>query len=189
MLGECGTNMAMTGRTPRRPRPPLDVESLQSLALRYVERFATSRAKLASYLQRKLIERGWGGERPADVERLVERFAELGYVDDRSFALSKARSLGTRGYGARRVQQALQQAGISEEDRGEANQQVADDKVESALRFARRKRLGPFAVEELDRAAREKALAAMLRAGHRYDLARAIVQLEPGAEFDRLNLG
>lgn len=179
----------MTGRSPRKPRPPLNAESLQSLALRYVERFATSRARLASYLNRKLVERGWVGDRPADIGGLVDRFSDLGYVDDRSFALSKARSLGTRGYGARRVRQALQQAGISEDDRTDADQHVEEDKVESALRYARRKRIGPYATVDIDRVAREKALAAMIRAGHGFDLSRKIVQMDPGADIDPLNLG
>jgi regulatory protein len=181
--------MAMTGRQPRKPRPPLNAEKLQNMALRYVERFATSRARLAAYLHRKVRERGWEGAREPDIDGLVARFAELGYVDDRSFALGKARSLGARGYGARRVTQALHQAGIGEEDRADADRHVAEEAVESALRYARRKRLGPFALAELDRAAMDKALAAMVRAGHGFDLSRKIVQLEPGAEVDPLTLG
>ena len=69
----------------------------------YVGRFATTRAKLAQYLRRKLREKGWEAPRPPDIEPLVERLARLGYVDDAAFALSKARSLGQRGYGERRV--------------------------------------------------------------------------------------
>ncbi len=181
--------MAMTGRPSRKPRPPLDAAALQSIALRYVERFATSRTKLAQYLKRKIAERGWEDERPADIERLVERFCELGYVDDRMFALSKARSLGTRGYGARRVSQALHQAGIGEADRDEADRHTEEDAVSSALRYARRKRLGPYALFEADRPGKEKALAAMIRAGHAFDLSRKIVDMAPGADIDPLNIG
>ncbi|KTW08260.1 RecX family transcriptional regulator, partial [Sphingomonas sanguinis] len=35
---------------------------LERLALRYVERFATTEGKLVDYLTRKLRERGWAGE-------------------------------------------------------------------------------------------------------------------------------
>ena len=52
----------MARRTDRRPRPPLEQEKLSELALSYVGRFATSRAKLATYLERKVRERGWTGE-------------------------------------------------------------------------------------------------------------------------------
>ena len=47
---------------------------------------------------------------------LVERMAALGYVDDRAFAAARAAALGRRGYGERRVGEALRAAGIDEED-------------------------------------------------------------------------
>ena len=51
------------GMTGKRPPPPLDEDALRELALRHVARFATSRGKLLAYLNRKLRERGWAGER------------------------------------------------------------------------------------------------------------------------------
>ena len=48
-------------RDPRRPLPPLDQPALERAALRYVERYATTRAKLVAYLTRKLRERGADG--------------------------------------------------------------------------------------------------------------------------------
>ena len=106
----------MAYRQGKKERPPLDQERLRELALVYVARFATSRGKLASYLDRKVRERGWAGDRPADPDGVVEQLAELGYVDDAAFALSKSRSLTARGYGVRRVEQALRSAGIGDED-------------------------------------------------------------------------
>lgn len=164
----------------RKERPPLDSERLNELALTYVGRFATSRAKLAAYLERKVRERGWGEEREPDIERIVERLAELGYVDDAAFALSKSRSLTARGYGSRRVEQSLRAAGIGEEDGEEARGLAQSEAVEAALRFARKRRLGPFGEGGADRAAMQRALAAMVRAGHGFGLANAILNLEPG---------
>lgn len=163
-----------------RPRPPLDPQALREIALAYVGRFATSRAKLAIYLRRKLRERGWAGEGDPGVDLLVERFAEMGYVDDAAFAVAKSRSLIARGYGARRLQQSLAAAGIGEDEGREARAIAAAEAVEAAVRFARRRRFGPFASARTEREQREKALAAMVRAGHDFTLARRIVELEPG---------
>ena len=74
-------------------------QRLHELALFYVGKFATTRAKLIAYLNRKLRERGWESDTPADIERLVERLAGSGLVDDALYALSKSRSLTDRGYG------------------------------------------------------------------------------------------
>ena len=176
--------MAMAARRPRKPRPPLTAAKLDELALHYVGRFATSRSKLLSYLRRKLRERGWDGDAEPDLEVLTQKLVRLGYVDDRAFAVSKARSLTLRGYGERRVGQALALAGIGEEDGSEARSLAEAEAVESALRFAKRRSIGPFAKALPDLRERERALAAMVRAGHRFGLARAIVDLEPGTEAD-----
>jgi len=76
---------------------------MHELALFYVGKFATTRAKLATYLNRKLRERGWDGDAAPDVERLVERLAASGLIDDALYAQSKARSLTERGYGMART--------------------------------------------------------------------------------------
>lgn len=168
----------MTSR--RRPRPPLDRPTLDELALRYVARFATSRAKLRSYLQRKIRERGWQGDGEAPVEDIAARLSDLGYVDDKAYASSLSRSLTSRGYGQRRVAQALSAAGIDEFDAGEALRSSEETAIEAALRFARKRRIGPFATSEMDRGVREKWIAAMIRAGHAIELARKIADCPVG---------
>lgn len=160
--------------------PPLDGASLERLALRYVERYATSRAKLAQYLQRKLRERGWSEENPPDTKALAERMAALGYVDDRGFAQAKAGALVRRGYGPRRVGQALKAAGIGEEDAAPAETDARDGAWDAALDLARRKRIGPFALQAPDRIGREKAMGVLLRAGHDLATARLLVNAIPG---------
>jgi regulatory protein len=171
--------------TKRKPRPPLNREKLNELALAYAGRFATTRAKLKSYLQRKVRERGWDDGPAADLDAIAERFAGQGYVDDAAYALSKSRSLTVRGYGLRRVEQSLHMAGVEDADAAPARDLAQADAVESALHFAERRRLGPFASEAGDRKARERALSAMIRAGHSFSLARAILDLPPGADIDR----
>lgn len=162
-----------TSSRQKRPPRPVDAARLEELALAYLARFAVSAAKLESYLKRKLRERGWEGEGEPPVARIVARCVDAGYIDDAAYARTKAGSLRRRGYGERRVGEALGAAGIApdlvEEVRaGEGEQRRA------ALVFATKRRLGPFG-PPCDRPQREKQLAAMLRAGHRLDLARAIV--------------
>ncbi len=147
---------------------------LRDLALAYVARFATSAGKLEQYLKRKLRERGWEGESAPDVRALVARYVELGYVDDTAYARTKAGDLLRRGYGPRRVAQALGQAGIDEEVRGRVEASELEAR-EAALHMARKRRFGPFALDPVDRALREKQLAAMIRAGHGFDIARAVL--------------
>ncbi|WP_395390843.1 RecX family transcriptional regulator [Novosphingobium sp. BL-8A] len=161
----------------RRNPQPLSQTRLEELALAYVARFATTQGKLRDYLQRKLRERGWEEEIGPDLDALVARYCELGYVNDEAWARMKTGSLLRRGYGARRVGEALGHAGLDEDLRHAARPDEAAER-QAALVLARRRRFGPFAVQPADRPTREKHIAAMLRAGHRLDMARTIVEAD-----------
>jgi regulatory protein len=175
---------------PRSPRQhyPLDHQRLEELALRYVERYATSRKKLCTYLSRKLRERGWNEDDEPELEALASRLSELGYVNDEAYALARSRELIQRGHGKRRLEEKMHLAGIADED-GVAARALADEAaVDAALRFAERRRIGPFAAEAADSRQREKAIATMVRAGHSFALARLVASLAPGSEVDREEL-
>ena len=159
----------------RSPPPPLDAAAIERLALGYVGRYATTRAKLAAYLARKVRERGWAGADPFDAAPTVARVAALGYVDDAGFAASRARTLAARGYGARRVELALRVAGIDEEDRRAAVDGDDEAAYAAALAFAKRRRIGPFARTAADHDERRKQFAALLRAGHSGAIARRLL--------------
>ena len=171
----------------KRPARPLDQTALHDLALAYVARFATTGAKLENYLRRKLRERGTAeeaeGEPGIDIPALIARMIALGYVDDDAYARMRARGLSARGFGARRIDQALHAAGVGEQIRaghapGEAERRRA------AAQLARRRRFGPYVPDAGDpspagpdrQKAREKAVAAMLRAGHEFAHARFILE-------------
>ena len=171
------------GASDRRRAPrPLDAARLEELALAYVARFATSAAKLERYLARKLRERGWEGDGQPDLAAIVARHTELGHVDDAVYARAKAGGLLRRGYGPRRVNEALGQAGIDEAIRRRLAP-AEGARRRAALALARKRRFGPFgaaaAGRERDRAERlklrEKQIAAMLRAGHMLGDARELV--------------
>jgi regulatory protein len=159
----------------RKAPRPLDAQRLNELALAYLARFATSAAKLDAYLKRKLRERGWEDESDPGVAALVTRCVEAGYVDDAAYAQSKAGSLRRRGFGDRRVDQVLGAAGI---DAGLREENRGSDAAlrRSALALARKRRLGPFGLPPADRPARERQIAILLRAGHRLDMAREVVE-------------
>ncbi|NUR46183.1 MAG: regulatory protein RecX [Sphingomonas sp.] len=177
-------NGVMAPNKPRRAPPPLDPEKLRELALRYVGKYATTRAKLCQYLARKLRERGWQGGAAPDLEKLADRFAELGLIDDAAFALAKARSLGARGYGKRRLTEQLRHAGVQEEDSAQASAHADNEALEAALKLARRRRIGPFSSETPDPSLRQKWIAAMVRAGHGFDISKAISAMSPGENLD-----
>jgi regulatory protein len=168
----------------RKPRPLLDHKRLEEMALRYVGKYATSRAKLVGYLARKVRERGWDGSGEPNLDALADRFCELGYVDDAAYALAKSRSLSSHGYGKHRLEQKLRISGIGEEDGAAAREHSEREAVDSAVLYAQRRRIGPFGDATADPNRRERALAAMIRAGHSFQLAKIIVEWPVGTPLD-----
>ncbi len=179
----------------RRKARPLDETGLKDLALAYVARFSTTGSKLEQYLARKLRERGVaqdadGRVRELDVTGLVSQLIELGYVDDDAYARAKSRDLTARGYGARRVEQALWAAGVEDGVREDHAPGEAESR-RAAILLARKRGFGPFgrAVEEDEpvearHKRREKQVAAMLRAGHQYEHAAFILDAAATEEID-----
>lgn len=186
----------------RKPPKPLDVQRLEELGLAYVARFSTTAFKLASYLSRKLRSRGFaevdadGGDAELTMERgraaidtLVERYVDAGYVDDAGYAASRSSAMLSRGYGARRIDQTLQQAGVDEDIREDLRPDEAKAR-HAAVAWARKKRLGPYDLDQVcdyegaadfdqrqaHRKRFEKQLAGMVRAGHSFDMARAVLE-------------
>ncbi|MEE4317723.1 regulatory protein RecX [Erythrobacter dokdonensis] len=169
--------------------------ALRDLALSYAARYASTGARLEAYLARKLKERGVaedgdGRSMQIDIPALVGRLVELGYVDDAAYARMRTRDLAGRGYGARRVEQALWAAGVDETIRADTAPDEAAQR-RAAVLMAKKRGFGPYrraAAEEGDplavHKAREKAVAAMLRAGHDYDHVRFLLDCPGEAELE-----
>jgi regulatory protein len=162
---------------------PLDAARLDELALAYVARFATSRAKLLRYLARKVRESDWVDEADATAacEAVADRMEKLRYLDDRQYAVMRAGAMTRRGLGVRRVKAQLYVDGIAESDRGEAIENAEAAAWASAVGFARRRRFGPFGAAAIgDPKLRERQIAAFLRAGHSLAAARRLLAIVPG---------
>lgn len=169
-------------RSPRAPAP-LDEAGLEALALRYVERFQTTRARLQRFLASKLRQRGWSGAAAPDLESLAERLVARGFIDEAAFAEARTRSMKARGLGQRRIRDRLRADGVAaaaEPEGGEAEAQAL------AEAFARRRRFGPFGPPVSDPRVRARQMAAMLRAGHAPAVAARVLGLGPDAarEFE-----
>jgi regulatory protein len=178
----------------RKPVRPLDTAQLDALALAYVARFATSGGRLSDYLKRKIRERGWDDETAPDMPALVERMVGRGYIDDAGFAQARGAGMMRRGYGARRIAETLNRDGIAAPLVAQASGSAHERRI-AALEFARRRRLGPFGPGSggdsdsgdrdsgsrgLDPAVRARQVAAMLRAGHPFATACALIDAADG---------
>ncbi|HET7357971.1 MAG TPA: regulatory protein RecX [Nocardioidaceae bacterium] len=152
--------------------PDADAEEVaRKILLDQLTGQARSRAELESKLAKRRV--------PDEVaERLLDRFEEVGLVDDRAFARSwvQSRQAG-RGLARRALAHELRRKGIDDQVAREALDEVdPDDEVEAARTLVRRKLRS---VQRLDQTTAVRRLSGMLaRKGYPAGVAFRVVREE-----------
>ncbi len=167
-------------------------ERLQRAALHYLQRFPSSVRHFRSIMERK-IKRAHAecpGEESDYAEWLqsVERMClDAGLLNDEVLAKAIARSLNRRGSAMRHIRQRLRQKGFESEciddcirelDQSVAESTGVQTDLYAALRYAKRRRFGPFSREPLDWKIRQKQMASLARRGFSYAVARQVVEMD-----------
>lgn len=175
-------------RTKSDPSKKLTGAELEAYAVSYLARFDCTVARLRQVLLRKV---GHGARKqPSDdeesprssenttqtVDAIVQRFLEVGYLNDGRFARGLARGLFSKGTAPRKAIERLKQRGVSAELAALVVQEcVASGETElvAAARLVQRKRLGWCRSDEATRKERaQRDLAALARAGFSFEVAR-----------------
>jgi len=166
---------------PKRP-PNVTRVGLEGAALRYLERFDCSVARLKKVLTERVAKAARAGVEeaaaaPANIELILERYQESGLINDQRFAKNFAERARDRGTSRRMIEQKLRARGISSETVAELmpRNDSAQSELDAAQAFARRRRLGPHRKPETREAYRRKDLMAMARAGFNYDTASSVI--------------
>lgn len=149
----------------------------RTIVLRQLTAAPRSRHQLAEALARREV--------PEEVaERVLDRFTEVGLIDDAAYAEMLVRSRhAERGLSRRALTLELRRKGVSPEDSATALDQVGDDDEEQAARALVRKKLR--ATRGLDREVRmRRAYGALGRKGYGPGLVSRLVREELAAEED-----
>ncbi len=171
-------------RAPRKATP----RYLENTALHYLSRFASSSENFRRVMMRKVQRSArHHGTDPdqgqALIDDMIQRFLCSGLLDDEAYAKARAAGLHRRGNSSRIIRGKLKQKGL---DDGVIDLALValgdgdeDPEQTAAIRFARRRRLGPFSLRQPEDGEqenqREKHLAAMARAGFSYAMAKCII--------------
>ncbi|MGC6494540.1 MAG: RecX family transcriptional regulator [Myxococcota bacterium] len=180
----------MPRKTPKRVSP----EYLRRVARWYIDRWFGSSASLRRTLMRRVYRavahhQQDREELTAWVDEVVAEFVANGLVNDLAFARETARRAFERGTSRRAIIAKLATKGIRAELREQVLEELQEELDEStdlvaAARYARRRGFGPFRRPDQREARADKDLAAMVRAGFSYSLARETLQAETRDELD-----
>lgn len=178
------------GRSRRRLPKPATPARLEKAALAHIDRYATSAANLRRVLLRR-VERSARlhgtdrGEAAVWVDAIITKLVARRLLDDTAYARSRAASLHRAGASRRKIAAALTQKGVGRDDIAAAlavlAEEFADSELAAAVRYARRRRIGPYRAAAARAARRERDLAALARAGFSYDTAQQVIAA-PSAE-------
>jgi regulatory protein len=173
--------------------------SLRRAAESYVARFASSAEQLRRVLMRRVERsaRAHDTDREAgaaEVGKIIDRYRELGLIDDAAFARSRAAGLFGRGESPSAIRRRLMLQGVGETDIDDALAHLLDDSEdahtiddladEAAIRFARRSRIGPFRRQPADADGKRRELARLARRGFGLEIAKRIVYAETEEDLE-----
>ncbi len=158
---------------------------LRNIALYYLERFESSEENLRAVLRRRIDKYAFfdKGYNPAEAYRwadeVIEECATQNFVNDERFAGFKINSYLNAGKPKRYIEQKLKQKGIDEQTISRLFDDADYSERETALNFARKKKIGRFRPDEESRLAnRQKDLGTLVRAGFDFDIAKEILEIE-----------
>ena len=152
-------------------------------ALTYLARYAASTSHLRLVLQRKVYRRAQrtDTEPPsqadlnAAIDAAVDRMTELGLLNDREYAASLARNYRNRGEPIGKIRLRLQAKGLPTDAIHQATQSLDDNELDAALRYAKRKRLGPYRLRPGKPDQSQRDVASLCRAGFPLTIARKVI--------------
>ena len=144
--------------------PAAEKNPLLEKAVSLLNYRAHSRKELADKLKQKT---GCGEE---ELNAVLDRLEELGFLNDRTYAASVVRSCARKGYGAQRALSELSRRGIPKELREEALTELPENDG-TLERLIRAKLRNPSDRDEI-----RKVSAAMVRRGFSWDEIRQALQ-------------
>lgn len=159
--------------------------SLFNSALFYLRRYSSTEANLRRVMKRKVSRVKQDDPPPPEkvaawLDQVIARLTRAGYLDDVRVATSRAAALQRAGKSARAVRQSLRQKGVPAPLAEELSKGHHD--ADAAWTAARKKRLGPYRSAERRADFRQKDLAALVRAGFPYGVAKRVIDAaEPPA--------
>ena len=186
-------------RPPKKTRPPnLTPAGFRRAALHHLQRYPCSEEGLRQVLRRRVtraVSRGQTEQSMADfapiIDALIISLVQIELLNDEAYAHGLAGSLHRRGKSSRGIRTTLRNKGLPPDlidaalERIQASHPNAD--LLAAIRYAKRRRLGPFRADLATRQPkRQRDLASLGRQGFRYQIASTVIDGEADELCDKL---
>ncbi|MDH5773070.1 MAG: recombination regulator RecX [Rhodospirillaceae bacterium] len=190
------TGIGTAKQKTKKIKPPKKMTEarLANIALHYLEHYSSSAQNLRQVLERRAIKSARAHPETdmqtvnAWIDALIQRYIEVGLLNDAAYAEIKTRSGLERGDAPQVIAMKLAQKGVGKEIADDALENLAEDfpvpELQAALNMIRKKRIGPYRTDSKIRAEkRENDLAKLARAGFSYDTAKRMIDADSVEEL------
>lgn len=171
--------------SPKKPRAlrKMTRQRVKNIGLYYLKRFESSVGNLRTVLKRRVDAYAYQNkefersEAYEWIEEVLEDFQRYGYLNDERYAEMKIKDYMSAGKSPRYILGKLREKGVDETIVNTLMDAQEYDPYETAMKLAKKKKIGPFCADgEVRRERRSKDLAILVRAGFDYDVAVKVLE-------------
>ena len=192
-MSDSKPEVSKTSPQQRKKKTPRKISEryLRNSGMFYLQRFTASSGHFKSVMSRK-IKKSCHFHKDQDYDACIEvldkvtaEFLDQGLLDDDGYIRGMVTSLRRSGHSKKAIMAKLIQKRVAASDIEKALNTFDEENYEdphqaeflAALKFARKKRLGPY--DEVQKYEPEKALNTLARKGFNYDTAKRVINLDP----------
>ncbi len=156
-----------------------NLKEIESKAIWYLERYATSSQNLRKYLKRKVMNTHLNVGSDEIINKIITRLEAQKILNDQFFTESKVRSLLNKGWSTKKIGLKLKELGVSEEliDKNINNLGGNEDEINlvSAKTLVKKKSIGPYRKVEFTDKVKNREFGIMSRAGFSYSISKKVL--------------
>ena len=166
------------------------VEEMRNFAFVYVEKYATSKQQLKTYLLKKYLKTSVPNVKKQDVNNLkdivLSDLEKNSFINYKFYSETKAKSMIRRGNSINKIRSYLIGKGIQDnyikETVNKIQEENSDQDFFSALKICKKKIIGPARIEDNRSLFYKKDISILARSGFSYEVSKRVLDI-PKEEF------
>ena len=171
-------------------------EEMRNFALIHVEKYATSKQQLKTYLLKKYLRAKTSDINKGNINELIdiviEDLEKTKFVNDKFYSESKARSLIQKGTSINKIRNYLISKGVQDKYISDTINDIKDNNEDqdffSAIKVCKKKRIGPARIEDNRPLFYKKDIAVLARSGFDFETSKKVMDLNKDEYSKIINL-
>ena len=162
------------------------VEEMRNFAFAYVEKYASSKQQLKTYLLKKYMKLSSSDVRKKDVNKLIDivlsDLEKNRFINDQFYSESKAKSMIQRGNSINKIRNYLIGKGINDTYIKETLDKIKEDNSDqdffSGIKICKKKRIGPARTDDNRPLFYKKDISLLARNGFDFETSKRIMDID-----------